>query len=39
MDLTYEEYIDFTNHLFMQEYLDDEYHTGRESTVGALTIL
>jgi hypothetical protein len=39
MDLTYDEYLNFINHLFIQEYLDDEYHTGRESTVGALTIL
>ena len=39
MDLTFEEYIEFINYLFMQEYVDDEYHTGRESTVGSLTIL
>lgn len=39
MDLTYDEYINFINHLFMQEYLDDAYHTGHESTVNALTIL
>jgi hypothetical protein len=39
MDLTYEEYINFINHLFMQEFTDDAYHTGRESTIDALTIL
>jgi hypothetical protein len=39
MDMTYDDYINFINHLFMQEFLDDEYHTGRESTVNALIIL
>lgn len=39
MDLTYEEYIDFINHLFMQEFTDDAYHTGLESTIDSLTIL
>jgi hypothetical protein len=39
MDMTYEEYIDFINHLFMQEFIDDAYHLGRESTVNALSIL
>jgi hypothetical protein len=39
MNLTYDGYIEYINHLFMQEYVDDEYHTGRESTVNALIIL
>lgn len=39
MDITIEEYIDFINHLFMQEFVDDAYHTGRESTDSALSIL
>ena len=39
MDMTYDEYIDFINHLFMQEFVDDAYHMGRESTVASLSIL
>jgi hypothetical protein len=39
MNMTYDDYIEFINYLFMQEYVDDEYHTGRESTVGSLTLL
>lgn len=39
MNLTYYEYIDYINHLFMQEFLDDDYHIGRESTVASLFIL
>ena len=39
MDITYEEYIEYINHLFMQEFTDDEYHLGRESTVASLTTL
>jgi len=39
MNMTYDEYIDYINHLFMQEFLDDAYHTGRESTVASLSIL
>jgi hypothetical protein len=40
MNLTYDEYISFINHLFMQEFLDDSYHMGNtETTVNALSIL
>lgn len=39
MDMTYDEYIDFINHLFLQEFTDDEYHVGRESTVDSTTII
>ena len=39
MDMTYDDYIDFINHLFMQEFTDDAYHMGRESTVASLSIL
>lgn len=39
MDITYEEYINYINHLFMQEFVDHAYHTGRESTDSALSIL
>lgn len=40
MDLTYDEYIEFINHLFMQEFLDFAYHMGdNESTVDSLTII
>jgi hypothetical protein len=39
MDMTYEEYIEFINHLFLQEFVDDAYHAGRESTVASLSIL
>lgn len=40
MDITYEEYIDFINHLFMQELLDFDYYVeGKRSTVDSLSIL
>jgi hypothetical protein len=39
MNLTYDDYIAYINHLFMQEFLDDAYHMGRESTVASLTLL
>ena len=39
MDMTYEDYLDFINHLFTQEFIDDAYHMGRESTVASLSIL
>lgn len=40
MDLTYEEYIDYINHLFMQEFVDFQYHMGdTEATVDSLNIL
>jgi hypothetical protein len=40
MDMTYDEYIEFINHLFMQEFLDFAYHLAEdESTVESLTIL
>lgn len=40
MDLTYEEYIEFINHLFMQEFVDFAYHFGQNnSTADSLLIL
>lgn len=40
MDLTYDEYIDFINHLFLREFIDFDYHSrNTESTVESLTIL
>lgn len=40
MDMTYSEYIDYINHLFMQEFLDDAYHMGyTETTVESLITL
>lgn len=40
MDMTYGEYIEFINHLFMQEFVDFGYHMGdTESTVDSLKIL
>jgi len=40
MDLTYEEYLDFVYHLYMQEFLDFSYHFGNnKSTAESLTIL
>lgn len=40
MDMTYDEYIDYINHLFMQEFVDFEYHmSDTESTTESLTIL
>ena len=40
MDMTYEEYTEYINHLFMQEFLDFAYHMGdTETTVESLTIL
>lgn len=39
MDMTYDEYINFINHLFLQELVDFDYHTGHsESTRESLTI-
>ncbi len=39
MDMTYDEYIDFINHLFLQEFVDFDYHMGHsESTCESLTI-
>jgi hypothetical protein len=40
MDMTYEEYIEYINHLVMQEFLDCLLHfRNTESTVDSLTIL
>ncbi len=40
MFLTYDEYIEFINHLFLQEFVDFEFHMGdTESTVESRTIL
>jgi hypothetical protein len=40
MDLTFEEYIDYLNELFIQELLDFDYYVeGKRSTVDSLTIL
>ncbi len=40
MDMTYEEYINFINHLFLQEFVDFGYYMGdTESTVESLQIL
>lgn len=40
MDMTYGEYIDYINHLFLQEFVDFDYHMGHsDSTAEALTIL
>lgn len=40
MDMTCNDYIDFINHLFMQEFVDMSYHSGHiESTVDSLTTL
>ena len=40
MDLTYDEYLDFINHLFLQEFVDFQFHMGdTESTIESLTIL
>lgn len=44
MDMTYDEYIDFVNHLFLQEFADFEYHDYRDgllygSCADALKIL
>ena len=39
MDMTYEEYMEYIDHLFIQEFIDDAYHLGRESTINALSIL
>jgi len=40
MDMTYDEYIEYINHLFMQEFVDFQYHMGdTEATVESLTIL
>ncbi len=40
MDMTYDEYIEFINHLFMQEFVDFGYRMGdTASTVDSLQIL
>ena len=40
MDMTYDEYIEFINHLFMQEFEDFDYHFKDDaSTVDALATL
>ena len=40
MDMTYDEYIEFINHLLLQEFLDFSYHMGdTESTAESLIIL
>lgn len=40
MDVTYDEYLEFINHLFMQEFLDFSYHfRDTESTAESLNIL
>lgn len=40
MDLTYDEYIDFINDLFMQEMLDFDFHfRDTDSITESLTIL
>jgi hypothetical protein len=40
MDMTYDEYIEFLNHLLLQEFFDFSYHMGdTESTTESLTIL
>lgn len=39
MDWTYEEYIEYVNHLFMQEFVDFEYHFSiDESTQHSLEV-
>lgn len=39
MDLTYDEYINYINDLFLQEMLDESYHYGKsDSTDNALTL-
>ncbi len=39
MDLTYDEYIDFINHLFLQEFVDWDYKENTGGTSDALTVL
>ena len=40
MEMTYDEYISFVNHLFIQEFCDVDYWMNlRESTVDAMTTL
>jgi hypothetical protein len=40
MDVTYEEYLEYINDLYMQEFLDFGYHFGKsESTVDSLAIV
>jgi hypothetical protein len=40
MDLTYDEYLSFVNSLFMQEFLDFDYHFGySESTRESMEIV
>ncbi len=39
MDWTYEEYIEYVNHLFLQEFVDFEYHFSMtESTQNSLEV-
>ena len=39
MDMTLDEYIEFINHLFLQEFTDFDYHFNEDaSTVGALAV-
>jgi hypothetical protein len=39
MDMTYDEYIDYVNHLFLQEFTDFDYHFSlSQSTDKALEI-
>lgn len=38
MDLTFDEYIDFINHLFLQEFVDFDYKDAA-STGDALTVI
>lgn len=40
MDMTYDEYIEFINHLFMQEFADYDYNSGdTDSTAESMNIL
>ena len=39
MDLTYDEYIDFINHLFLLEFVDWDYKENVGGTSDALTVL
>lgn len=40
MDLTYDEYLEYLNHLFLERLVDFAYHFGHNgSTVDSLTVL
>lgn len=39
MDMTYEEYIDFINHLFLEMLVDFDYQLDNTSTKDAMEIL